>query len=89
MTPITHDKCSKYSIGNIPISVVLFSILGIEFSSFFDPRKFGKILRGFFLLAKNSTDFAISWKKTISRNFTSQKWGKKKKKKLIGNILWL
>jgi hypothetical protein len=65
MTPITHDKCSTYSIGKILISVVLFSFLGIEFSSFFDPKTFGKIFfaKDFFFLAKNSTNFDISWKK--------------------------
>jgi hypothetical protein len=80
MTPITHDKCSTYSIGKIPISVVLFSFFWVlNFRHFSIQKLLGRFWKDlFFFLAKNSTIFSIFWKKKFARNFISKKWGKKK-----------
>jgi hypothetical protein len=58
-------------LGKIPISVLLFSFLGIEFFVIFPIKKIWEDFFGkdFFFLAKNSTNFAISWKNKFARDF--------------------
>jgi len=57
--------------GKFQFQFFYFLFWVLSFSSFFKPKKFGKIFFGkdLFFLAKNSTNFAISWKNKFARDF--------------------